>query len=162
MPKLRIVAPARKGSSTSRSPLTESGTSPKKLRLLLADNHTDMLRQITELLAGEFEVVGAVTDGAALLATATELKPDVVVTDMVMPKVNGLEAGRKLLAQRLCKAVVVLTLYDDPELARSALQGGIRGYVLKDDAGQDLIPAIRSVIEGRTFLSPGISKKRFG
>lgn len=130
-----------------------------KLRLLLADDHAELLHQVAELLAGEFDVVGTARDGVALLEAAAELKPDVVVCDLKMPEMSGIEAGRKLLAAQLCKAVVLLTIYGDADLAVTALKTGISGYVLKANAGEDLIPAIYAVMAGRTFVSSDIASK---
>ena len=126
---------------------------PTKPRLLLADDHEDLLREVTELLERDFEVVAVVRDGAALLAHAALLNPDVVVTDFKMPKLSGIDASRKLLEQGLCKAVVLLTMYADPQLVNNALGAGIRGFVLKVKAGEDLIPAIQSALRGETFVS---------
>ena len=124
-----------------------------KPRLLLADDHAELLREVTELLDHEFTVVATVQDGETLLFRAAELQPDVVVTDLKMPYLSGIEAGRKLLDQRLCRAVVLLTMYGDPQLVRSALDAGILRYVTKDRAGADLIPAIQAALDGETFVS---------
>lgn len=124
-----------------------------KPRLLLADDHEDLLREVTELLERDFDVVGVARDGAALIDHAALLNPDVVVTDFKMPRLSGIDAGRTLLEQRLCKAVVLLTMYADPQLVNSALGVGIRGFVLKVKAGEDLIPAIHSALRGETFVS---------
>jgi len=124
-----------------------------KPRLLLADDHNELLREVTELLGQEFEILGSVQDGMTLLFRAAELQPDVVVTDLKMPRLSGIEAGRKLLDQKLCRAVVLLTLYKDPQIVSSALDAGILGYVTKDRAGLDLIPAINAALAGKTFIS---------
>ena len=124
-----------------------------KPRLLLADDHNELLREVTELLGQEFEILGSVHDGMTLLFRAAELQPDVVVTDLKMPRLSGIEAGRKLLDQKLCRAVVLLTLYKDPQIISSALDAGILGYVTKDRAGLDLIPAINAALAGQTFIS---------
>jgi len=128
-------------------------------RLLLADDHDKLLAEVTELLSREFEIVGVARDGAALLAMAAMLRPDVAVTDVRMPKLSGIDAGRILMAQGMCKAVVVLTAYDDPQLAQTALQAGIQGYVLKINAAEDLIPAIYKALDGVTFVSSEIASK---
>jgi DNA-binding NarL/FixJ family response regulator len=127
--------------------------SQTKVRLLLADDHEELLHQLTQLLASEFDLVGAVRDGAALLEAAAALRPDVVVADLKMPKLNGIEAGRKLLELKLCKAVVLLTVDDDPQLAKTALEGGLQGFVIKGKAGEELIPAVYTVLKGGTFVS---------
>ena len=124
-----------------------------KPRLLLADDHEEFLDEVSVLLAGEFELVGRVRDGAELIEYAEKLNPDAVVTDFKMPKLSGIAAGRKLLDKQICQVVVLLTMYRDPLLARDALAAGLRGYVLKERAGEDLIPAIHSALEGRTFVS---------
>jgi DNA-binding NarL/FixJ family response regulator len=90
-----------------------------------------MLSDVVRLLADEFEVVGTVRDAITLLERAVGSKPDVVVTDYKMPGLDGTEAGRRLLAAGHCKAVVLLTLYNDPSLVQAAAEAGIRGYVLK-------------------------------
>ena len=124
-----------------------------KARLILADDHEELLREIKELLCHDYTIVAAVPDGAALLVHAEELHPDLVVTDLKMPHLTGIEAARRLLSQKLCGAVVLLTLYSDPLLVRSAMDAGIRGFVTKDRAGVDLIPAIETVLRGGTFAS---------
>jgi DNA-binding NarL/FixJ family response regulator len=124
-----------------------------KPRLLLADDHEDLLREVTVLLSDDFELIGIARDGLELLESAANLVPDVVITDFKMPKMSGIEAGRRLLEQRFCKAVVLLTMYGDPQLVRGAREAGILGYVLKEKAAEDLIPAVFSVLEGRTFVS---------
>src|SRR5262245_27762238 len=100
-----------------------------KPRLLLADDHAELLREVAELLADDFSVVATVPDGAALLLRAAELQPDVVVTDFEMPHINGVDAARDLLKRNCCRAVVLLTMYADPELVKNAQDAGILGYV---------------------------------
>jgi DNA-binding NarL/FixJ family response regulator len=127
-----------------------------RARLLLADDHRELLRDIQQLLASDFDVVGRASDGLALVGMAQALKPDVVVTDLRMPKLNGIEAGRRILQQQLCKAVILLTEHHDPYLVRRALDAGIRGYVPKATASEELLPAIYRVLEGRVFISASI------
>jgi len=122
-------------------------------RLLLADDHEEFLEEVSRLLEGDFELVGLARDGAELVERARVLSPDAVVTDFKMPRLTGILAGRKLVESRVCAAVVLLTMYRDPQLVRDALDAGIRGYVLKDKAGEDLIPAIHHALGGQTFVS---------
>jgi DNA-binding NarL/FixJ family response regulator len=122
-------------------------------RLLLADDHEEFLEEVRRLLAGEFELVGAAHDGAELIERAAKLNPDAIVTDFKMPKLTGIAAGRELVETGVCAAIVLLTMYRDPQLVRDALDAGIRGYVIKDRAGEDLIPAIRRALDGETFVS---------
>jgi len=120
---------------------------------MLADDHQDLLLEITNLLSAEFDVVGAVADGMALLKESARLKPDVVVTDIRMPGINGIQAGHDLLRAHDCKAVLLLSLYGDPVLAETAFNAGIRGYVLKVNAGEELIPAIHRLAAGGTYFT---------
>ncbi len=122
-------------------------------RLLLADDHEGFLEEVSRLLADEFELVGVARDGAELVERAEKLSPDAVVTDFKMPKMTGILAARKLIESCTCSTVVLLTIHRDPQLVRDALNAGIRGYVVKDRAGEDLIPAIRSALDGETFVS---------
>ena len=127
-------------------------------RILLADDHRGLLEEMCNLLTPEFEVVRWVTDGLALIEAARELRPDVVIADMNMPGINGIDAGRRILEQRLCDAVIMLTVYNEPQMVRSALEAGIRGYVLKVDAGEELSPAIKKVVAGYTYFSRGVTR----
>jgi CheY-like chemotaxis protein len=122
-------------------------------RLLLADDHPDLLREIQQLVATDFDVVGSAADGLTLVKMAEALKPDVVVTDIRMPGLSGIDAARIILQWKACKTVVLLTMYDNPRLIRSALEAGILGYVLKATAGEELLPAIEEGLRGRVFVS---------
>ncbi len=122
-------------------------------RLLLADDHEEFLEEVSRLLAGDFDLVGVARDGAELVECARKLSPDAVVTDFKMPKLTGIVAARQLVEGRVCLTVVLLTMYRDPQLVRDALNAGIRGYVLKERAGEDLIPAIQRALTGEIFVS---------
>lgn len=128
----------------------------RRYRLVIADDHPEVRQEIRELLNGEFDVLRAVADGAALLAAATELRPDAVVSDIQMPQLDGIEAGYRVLQRGLCQAIVVLSMYPDRELVETAMEAGIRGYVLKLDAFEELIPAIHTAIRGERYLSAGV------
>jgi DNA-binding NarL/FixJ family response regulator len=95
----------------------------------------------------------------ALLAAGLELTPDAVVTDIKMPRIGGIEASRELLIREAVRAVVLLTVHSDPELIKSALDAGIRGYVLKVNAGEELIPAIYEVLRGGVFISSAVRSR---
>jgi DNA-binding NarL/FixJ family response regulator len=129
---------------------------PAKARLLLADDHQEILEEIRNLLMREFDVVGTVRDGLSLVEAVQHLAPDVVVTDIKMPMLSGIEASRTIHDLHLCSAVIALTTYKDPQLVRTAFSAGICGYVLKENAGEELIRAVRSALEGRMFVSKGI------
>jgi DNA-binding NarL/FixJ family response regulator len=137
---------------------SQSGNGPR-LRVLLADDHPHMLDEVRRMLADEFEIVGSVAEGQALLHAAEVLRPDAVVSDINMPLVDGIEAGRRMLRDGLCPAVILLSMYNDPQLVRSALASGIRGYVLKVDAGEELAQAVETVAHGGTYLSRGIPRR---
>jgi DNA-binding NarL/FixJ family response regulator len=120
---------------------------------VLADDHTGILNEIRQLLSPEFEIARVVFDGNALMEATAALRPDIVVSDLNMPGLNGIEAGRAILRQGLCNAVVLLTMYNDSFLIRGALRAGIRGYVLKVDAGEELGAALHVVLSGGRYLS---------
>jgi len=126
---------------------------------VLADDHPELLIEIGRRLAVEFEVLCSVGEGLALVHAAAELKPDVVISDINMPGLTGIEACRRILQGGFSKNAILLTVYDEPELVRSALEAGIRGYVLKVDAGEELISAVKTVLAGQTYLSRRASKK---
>jgi CheY-like chemotaxis protein len=131
----------------------------RKPRLVLADDHLDVLEAIRYLLASDFDILRTAAEGHALVQAAAELSPDAVVSDIQMPGLDGIEAGGRIIRQGLCNAVVVLTMYNEPHLVRKALQAGIRGYVLKVDAGEELIPAVNAVLAGGSYLSRGVSER---
>ena len=128
----------------------------EKLRLLLADDHAGVLEEIRQLLAPEFEIAGAARGGRALLDLAAELRPDAVISDVAMPDLDGIEAGRLILDRGHAAAVVALTMHNDPSLVQRALRAGIRGFILKVDAGAELVAAVRAVARGRTYLSRSV------
>jgi DNA-binding NarL/FixJ family response regulator len=136
--------------------LNETANGRRKPRIILADDHAGMREQICLLLAHEFEVAGSVSEGQALIAAVARLRPDAVISDIHMPLIDGIEAGRRILQQGLCSAVVILTVYNEPELVQSALASGIRGYVLKADAGEELALALHAVTEGGMYLSNSV------
>ncbi len=131
-----------------------------RMRLLVADDHPEILEEIRNLLTVDFDVIGTACDGMSLLKAAEDLRPDIVVTDIGMPSLSGIQASRKILDSHLCKAVVALTIYKDPQLVRTAFDAGITGYVLKESAGDELIQAIRFALQGRRFVSPAIRSGR--
>jgi DNA-binding NarL/FixJ family response regulator len=127
------------------------------MRVLLADDHTLVAEGLGSLLREEFELVGQASDGRALLELASELTPDVVVTDITMPLLNGLDAVRELRQVVPEARMVVVTMHADPRLAAEALRAGASGYVLKHSAGQELIQAVREVSRGRVYITPLIA-----
>lgn len=130
----------------------------RRARVLLADDHTVVAQGLASLLREEFELVGIVGDGEALLDTAQRLQPDVIVVDMAMPVMDGLEALHRLKAVRLDAKVIFLTMHADAQLATEALRAGASGYVLKNSAGEELITAIWAALQGQTYLTPLIAQ----
>ena len=128
-----------------------------KIAVLLADDHADVRETVARLLVPEFNVVGTVTDGMALLAAAERLMPDVVVVDISMPPLNGFEAVRRLMESGSPAQVVFLTVHESPEYVRVALATGALGYVVKPRLATDLSVAIKEVHAGRSYLSPSIA-----
>jgi DNA-binding NarL/FixJ family response regulator len=126
-------------------------------RVLLADDHQIVAEGLRGLLEPEFELVGIVTDGREALAAIEALRPDVVVLDITMPSLNGIEAARQLRAAGSPVKVVFLTMHRDAAYAARALDAGATGFVLKHDAATELITAIRQALQGRTYVTPLIA-----
>jgi DNA-binding NarL/FixJ family response regulator len=131
-------------------------------RILMADDHLMLLEAFKAMLQPDFDVVGTVTDGRALLEEFTRLNPDVVLLDVAMPLLNGLDAGRQLKAQRRSVKLVYLTMNPDPDLAGEALRLGASGYVLKSSAAQELKQAIQEALRGRSYITPLITRDVVG
>jgi DNA-binding NarL/FixJ family response regulator len=126
-------------------------------RVLLADDHQIMTEGLRRLLEPEFELVGIVADGQAALAATLALRPDVVVLDITMPSLNGIDAARQLQAAGSPVKVVFLTMHCDAAYAARALDAGAVGFVLKHDAASELVTAIRQALQGRTYVTPLIA-----
>ena len=126
-------------------------------RVVLADDHALLLGAFEKLLAGQCEIVGKVSDGRALVAAADALKPDVVVLDIAMPLLNGLEAGRQIKRQMPDVKLIFLTMSEDAELAAEAFRAGASGYVLKRSATSELATAIQEAMLGRSYITPLIT-----
>jgi DNA-binding NarL/FixJ family response regulator len=127
-------------------------------RVLLADDHTMVAEGLGSLLRIDFDLVGTVTDGRALVEAAERLRPDVVVTDISMPKLNGLDAIRQLRSAGNQAKVVVLTMHADERLVAEAFRAGASCYLLKQSAGEELISAIHEALAGRKYLTPLVRK----
>jgi DNA-binding NarL/FixJ family response regulator len=123
-------------------------------RVLLADDHALLLGALEKLLSTDCEVVGLVADGRALVDAADRLKPDVIVLDISMPNLNGLEAGRQIKQRLRSVKLVFVTMNEDPDLAAEAFRAGASGYLLKQSAATELMTAIRQVMQGRSYVTP--------
>lgn len=127
-------------------------------RVLLADDHTLLLEAFEKLLEPDYTVVGAVSDGRSLLAKAAELKPDVIVLDIAMPLLNGLDAARQLKKTMPAIKLIFLTMNEDPDLATEAFRIGASGYLLKTSAASELTKAINEALCGRSYVTPLITQ----
>jgi DNA-binding NarL/FixJ family response regulator len=129
------------------------------IRVLLADDHTIVREGLRALLAkeGDFQVVAEAGDGREALRLAKETRPDVATLDLAMPLLSGLEVVRQMAAWEQGPATILLTVHAEDRYVLEALRAGVRGYVLKKQAGGDLVRAIREVVAGGVYLSPGIS-----
>jgi DNA-binding NarL/FixJ family response regulator len=129
----------------------------KRGRVVLADDHAIVLEGLKHILEEDFDVVASVTDGRALMEQVQRLKPDIAVTDISMPLLNGLDAFRQLKASGILTRFVFLTAHPDVTLATQAFRLGAAGYVLKQSAGAELLTAIRAALRGQTYISPHIA-----
>jgi DNA-binding NarL/FixJ family response regulator len=125
----------------------------RRPKVLLADDHRIVVEGLRRLLEDRFDLVGTVTDGRQLIDLARTLRPDVIVTDMSMPVLGGLDALPRLKAEGVDARVIFLTMHADPRLATEAIRAGASGFLLKDAAGEELITAIEDVLRGRTYLT---------
>jgi DNA-binding NarL/FixJ family response regulator len=132
----------------------------KKLRILLADDHIVMRTGLRALLERQpnLEVVGESENGRETVELVASLGPDVVVMDVAMPVLNGIEATKTIVTQRPATAVVILSMHADESYVMRALKAGARGYLLKDSAAADLISAIQAVSQNKSFFSPKVSR----
>jgi DNA-binding NarL/FixJ family response regulator len=129
----------------------------KRTRVLLADDHRLVAEGLVRVLEPDFDLLGIVEDGQALLDAAEQLQPDVIVSDISMPVLNGLEMLEQLKARNPLVRVVFLTMHHNVAYARQAMSMGAMGYVLKHSAAEELILAVRAAANGRTFVSPAIA-----
>lgn len=127
--------------------------------VLLADDHVVFTDGIVRILKEHFDVVGAVTDGSSILEAASRLHPDVIVTDISMPTLSGLEGLRQLKANRDDSRVIFLTMHSDARLAAEAFRLGAKGYVLKQSSAEDLVKAIEAVLAGHTYMSSVLTEE---
>lgn len=128
----------------------------QRARVLLADDHRAIRESVAALLEDEFDVVGAVANGKEMISEARRLNPDVVVLDISMPLLDGIEAAAQLSATDLKAKIVFLSVQDDPLFVRRGLAAGALGYVVKNRLSQDLITALHEALAGNEFISPAL------
>jgi DNA-binding NarL/FixJ family response regulator len=125
-----------------------------RAKVLLAEDNTDVAQSLVHLLQDDFELVGTVGDGQALIDAARQLRPDVIVADIEMPVMGGLEALARLRADGVDVRILILTGHCDRQLAAEVIRAGAAGFVPKQTAGDELLTAIREVLEGKVYLTP--------
>jgi|SRR5580658_1132644 DNA-binding NarL/FixJ family response regulator len=130
----------------------------KRSRILIADDHTLVAELCRRLLETEFEVIGTVSDGRAMIRAAGELKPDVIVLDIAMPVLNGLDAGQQVKEMLPAVKLVYLTMNPESDVAAEAFERGASAYLLKTCAAAEMVIAVREVLRGKSYLSKGLSQ----
>jgi DNA-binding NarL/FixJ family response regulator len=130
----------------------------RRHRVILGDDHALLVAGLRKILEAEFEVAAAVTDGKTLVHEALRLKPDVVLTDISMPLLNGMEAARRIRKALPEVKIAFLTMHADFTYLRDALRLGATGYILKRTAGRELLKAVREVAQGRTYVAPDLTR----
>jgi DNA-binding NarL/FixJ family response regulator len=130
-----------------------------EIRVLLADDYRPILENVSRLLGSGFEIIGEAQNGQALVEAALKLKPDVIVTDISMPILNGIEAAKRLREAGSTSKVVFLTVLSDPDIISTCMATGALGYVVKARLFIDLEPAIREAIAGRVFISAALGSE---
>jgi DNA-binding NarL/FixJ family response regulator len=134
------------------------GDKLRKPQILLADDHPGLVTTVESLLEPSFELVGTVSDGESLFRAAMDLKPEVIITDISMPILNGIDAATKLKESGCTSRIVFLTVHPSSEYVRACLATGAFGYVVKSQMATDLVPAILEALAGRIFISPHVRR----
>jgi DNA-binding NarL/FixJ family response regulator len=125
-----------------------------KIRIVLADDHEEMLSLVKEVLQTEFEVIAVVRDGRDLLHAVKKFKPDVIIADINMPEMNGIQATRRIVEEDPDAKIILQTMYSDRTMVEEGISAGAKGYVFKLAAGRELGPAVYEILQGRLYISP--------
>jgi DNA-binding NarL/FixJ family response regulator len=125
-----------------------------KIRIVLADDHEEMLSLVTEMLQPEFEIIAAVRDGRDLLHAVKNFKPDVIIADVNMQQMSGIEATRIIVEEDPEAKIILQTIYTDRTMVEEGISAGAKGYVFKLTAGKELAPAVYELMQGRLYISP--------
>src|SRR5687767_698310 len=149
---------SRAHTTTSSPEATSDGVAMERPRLLIVDDHEIVIEALVRLLGRRFDIIGTLTDGLGVVEEVGRLRPDVLLLDLSIPHVSGLEVLQRLKARQLPFKAVVLTMHADPSLAVAALRAGASAFVLKESSGRELEKAVQLVIDGRTYLSAQITK----
>lgn len=131
----------------------------REIRLLIVDDHPVFRRGLREIIEENprFRIVGEASDGEEALRLMEELKPEIAIVDVDMPRLNGLKVMRALQAKKLPPAVVFLTMYSEEDVFRAAMELGVKGYILKENATDEVVVALEKVLNGETFVSPSLA-----
>ena len=133
-------------------------TTPRRATILLADDHSILTAGLVSLLHDRFDVIGTVADGNTLVEAAQRLHPDVIIGDISMPSMSGLDALERLKKNGVDSKFIVLTMHSDPDVAARAMRAGAAGFLLKHTAGDELVDAIDEVLNGRVYLTPAVTR----
>ena len=131
-------------------------------RVVLADDHTLVLEAFCNLLSSDVDIVGTAADGRELIKIVRKLEPDIVVTDISMPNLNGVDACIKLLKLAPDTKIIFLTVLNDPDVVAEVIRAGAKGYLLKSSASSELLQAIKAVAAGRTYITPLVTESMIG
>jgi len=134
----------------------------RRERVVLADDHTLVLEAFSILLSPDVDIVGTAADGRELIKIVRELKPDIVVTDISMPNLNGVDACMKLLKLAPKTKIIFLTVLNDPDVVAEVIRAGAKGYLLKSSASSELLQAIKAVAAGSTYITPLVTDSMIG
>jgi DNA-binding NarL/FixJ family response regulator len=154
--ELALVGRSGAKSTQAKSAIAVAKVEKAKHSVFLADDQEEVLRAVAMTLQDEYQIVGLAINGKDLLEVVPALQPEILVLDVFMPLINGIEAAFRLKAVGCCSKVIFLTVHDDSDFVEAALATGARGYVLKPRLATDLIPAIESALDNGFFLSPGL------
>src|SRR5688572_28108163 len=149
---------SRAHTTTSSPEATSDGVAMERPRLLIVDDHEIVIEALARLLRRRFDIIGTLTDGRRVVEEVGRLRPDVLLLDLSIPHVSGLEVLQRLNARQIPFKAVVLTMHADASLAVASLRMGASAFVLKESSGRELEKALQLVLEGRTYLSPQITK----
>jgi DNA-binding NarL/FixJ family response regulator len=152
----------RRSIHESRGAANDMSSNTKLPRIALVDDHPAVLQQTIELLSDKFEIVDAMDNGHDLLALAAAEQIDVMILDITLPDMTGIELARRLRKLGTTAKIVFLTVHNDPDYAREAFQAGAVAFVVKPRLASDLIPALRAALAGKTFVSPCAELKELG
>jgi DNA-binding NarL/FixJ family response regulator len=140
-------------------PVLRTGAGANMARLLIVDDHEVIRAGLRAVLEPRWEIVGEAADGRTAIRKALELRPDVIILDYALPLINGLEAARQIRMRLPTSEIIIFTMREEQELIRDLLEAGVRGYVLKSDAGTSLINAVEAALEHRPFFTANVSEE---